>query len=60
MIPHEELVSSALGKDEVSSSNLDSSSRITPEIFGFRVFSFCFIIKKHRQPCSVEQVACVF
>ena len=31
-----------LGKDEVTSSNLVSSSRTTPEIFGFRVFSFGF------------------
>ena len=31
-----------LGKDEVTSSNLVSSSRTTPEIFGFRVFSFDF------------------
>lgn len=31
-----------LGKDEVTSSNLVSSSRTTPEIFGFRVFSFAF------------------
>ena len=30
------------GKDEVTSSNLVSSSRTTPEIFGFRVFSFDF------------------
>ena len=30
------------GKDEVSGSNPDSSSRITPEIFGFWVFSFDF------------------
>ena len=32
----------SLGKDEVTSSNLVSSSRTTPEIFGFRVFSFDF------------------
>ena len=31
-----------LGKDEVSGSNPDSSSRITPKIFGFWVFSFTF------------------
>ena len=31
-----------LGKDEVGSSNLPSSSRTTPEIFGFLVFSFAF------------------
>ena len=31
-----------VGKDEVTSSNLVSSSRTTPEIFGFRVFSFDF------------------
>ena len=31
-----------LGKDEVTSSNLVSSSRTTPEIIGFRVFSFDF------------------
>ena len=31
-----------VGKDEVTSSNLVSSSRTTPEIFGFRVFSFAF------------------
>ena len=31
-----------LGKDEVTSSNLVSSSRTTPEIFGFWVFSFDF------------------
>ena len=34
--------STAVGKDEVGSSNLPSSSRTTPEIFGFRVFSFDF------------------
>ena len=34
--------STAVGKDEVTSSNLVSSSRTTPEIFGFRVFSFDF------------------
>ena len=34
--------STTLGKDEVTSSNLVSSSRTTPEIFGFRVFSFDF------------------
>ena len=34
--------STAVGKDEVGSSNLPSSSRTTPEIFGFRVFSFGF------------------
>ncbi|MDY3652576.1 MAG: hypothetical protein SO041_02030 [Dysosmobacter sp.] len=31
-----------VGKDEVTSSNLVSSSRTTPEIIGFRVFSFDF------------------
>ena len=30
--------STAVGKDEVGSSNLPSSSRTTPEIFGFLVF----------------------
>jgi len=30
------------GKDEVGGSNPPSSSRKTPEIFGFRVFSFAF------------------
>lgn len=34
--------SQPVGKDEVSGSNPDSSSRITPEILGFRVFSFAF------------------
>ena len=34
--------STAVGKDEVGSSNLPSSSRTTPEIFGFLVFSFAF------------------
>jgi len=34
--------STVVGKDEVTSSNLVSSSRTTPEIFGFRVFSFDF------------------
>ena len=34
--------STTLGKDEVTSSNLVSSSRTTPEIFGFRVFYFDF------------------
>ena len=34
--------STAVGKDEVTSSNLVSSSRTTPEIFGFLVFSFDF------------------
>ncbi|WP_418482263.1 hypothetical protein [Dysosmobacter sp.] len=34
--------STVVGKDEVTSSNLVSSSRTTPEIFGFRVFSFAF------------------
>ena len=32
----------SVGKDEVGGSNPPSSSRITPEIFGFRVFSFAF------------------
>ena len=31
-----------LGKDEVPGSNPGSSSRITPEILGFWVFSFAF------------------
>ena len=31
-----------LGKDEVGGSNPPSSSTETPEIFGFRVFSFAF------------------
>ena len=34
--------STVVGKDEVGSSNLPSSSRTTPEIFGFLVFSFDF------------------
>ena len=34
--------STTFGKDEVTSSNLVSSSRTTPEIFGFWVFSFGF------------------
>ena len=34
--------SAVVGKDEVGSSNLPSSSRTTPEIFGFLVFSFDF------------------
>ena len=34
--------STVVGKDEVTSSNLVSSSRTTPEILGFRVFSFAF------------------
>jgi len=34
--------STAVGKDEVGSSNLPSSSRTTPEIRGFLVFSFAF------------------
>jgi hypothetical protein len=34
--------SAVVGKDEVGSSNLPSSSRTTPEIFGFLVFSFAF------------------
>ena len=34
--------STVVGKDEVTSSNLVSSSRTAPEIFGFRVFSFAF------------------
>ena len=34
--------SAVVGKDEVSGSNPDSSSRITPKIFGFWVFSFTF------------------
>ena len=34
--------STVVGKDEVTSSNLVSSSKTTPEIFGFRVFSFDF------------------
>jgi len=33
---------SAVGKDEVGGSNPPSSSIKTPEIFGFRVFSFVF------------------
>ena len=32
--------STVVGKDEVGTSNLPSSSRTTPEIFGFLVFSF--------------------
>ncbi len=36
--------STTLGKDEVGSSNLPSSSKKTPEIFGFRVF---FVTKMH-------------
>ena len=32
----------SLGKDEVGGSNPTSSSRTTPEIFGFLVFSFAF------------------
>ena len=31
-----------IGKDEVPGSNPGNSSRITPEIFGFWVFSFTF------------------
>ena len=34
--------STVVGKDEVTSSNPVSSSRTTPEISGFRVFSFDF------------------
>ena len=34
--------SGRLGKDEVGGSNPPSSSRKTPEIFGFWVFSFDF------------------
>ena len=30
------------GKDEVGGSNPPSSSKTTPEIFGFQVFSFAF------------------
>ena len=41
MIPHEELASSALGKDEVGSSNLPSSSRI-PKSKGFGIFVCVF------------------
>ena len=36
--------STVVGKDEVTSSNLVSSSRTTPEISGFRVF---FVTKMH-------------
>ena len=32
----------SLGKDEVGGSNPPSSSKTTPEILGFRVFSFDF------------------
>ena len=34
--------STVVGKDEVPGPNPGSSSRTTPEIFGFRVFSFDF------------------
>ena len=34
--------SQSVGKDEVTGSNPDSSSRITPDILGFLVFSFAF------------------
>ena len=37
-----QMVEHILGKDEVGGSNPPSSSRKTPEIFGFRVFSFAF------------------
>ena len=51
----------AIGKDEVTSSNLVSSSRTTPEIFGFQMF---FVIKinlgSRRAPALQMQCGSVY